>query len=60
MNSDFKDLLSVFNAEGVEYLVVGAYARAAYGRVRATSDIDVWVHATKQNARRVIGALAQF
>ena len=60
MNSDFSDLLSAFNAEGVEYLVVGAYALAAHGRVRATGDIDVWIHATQQNARRVLSALTEF
>lgn len=29
LNPDFLDILSSFNAEGVEYLVVGAYALAA-------------------------------
>ena len=29
MSPDFKDLLSEYNAHGVEYLVVGAYALAA-------------------------------
>jgi len=43
MSPDFKDLLSGFNARGVEYLVVGAYALAAHGHVRATRDLDVWV-----------------
>lgn len=60
MNSDFRDLLSAFNAHGVEYLIVGAYAMAAHGRVRATGDIDVWVNATVENAPRVIRALAEF
>lgn len=40
MNRDFRDLLSEFNAHGVEYLIVGAFAAAAYGRVRATGDLD--------------------
>lgn len=60
MNSDFRDLLSIFNAHGVEYLVIGAYALAAHGRVRATGDIDVWVRPTLENADRVINALAAF
>ena len=60
MNSDFRDLLSAFNAHGVEYLVVGAYAMAAYGRIRATGDIDVWIRPTAHNARQVIGALKEF
>ena len=60
MNPDFRDLLSVFNANGVEYLVVGAYALAAHGRVRATGDLDVWVRAAPENAARVINALTEF
>jgi len=54
MSPDFKDLLSVFNARGVEYLVVGAHALAAHGRVRATGDLDVWVRPEAANAKRVM------
>ncbi len=60
MSPDFRDLLSEFNARGVEYLVVGAYAMAAHGRVRATGDFDVWVRPDPGNAKRVIDALAAF
>ena len=41
MSPDFKELLSVFNAHRVDYLVVGAHALAAHGHVRATGDLDV-------------------
>ena len=54
MNPDFRDLLSAFNAHSVEYLVVGAYALAAHGRVRATGDLDIWVRAAPDNAARVM------
>ncbi len=60
MNPDFRDLLSAFSAHGVEYLVVGAYALAAYGRIRATGDIDVWIRPTVGNARQVMRALKDF
>jgi hypothetical protein len=60
MHQDFKDLLSEFNAHGVEYLVVGAHALAAHGHVRATKDMDVWVRPTPDNAQRVMNALAAF
>jgi len=60
MSPDFKDLLSEFNAHGVEYIVVGAFALAAHGRIRATGDLDVWVKPTKANAKRVLRALAAF
>jgi hypothetical protein len=43
VNRDFSDLLAEVNAQGVEYLVVGAYALAVHGHVRAVKDLDVWV-----------------
>lgn len=60
MNPDFKDLLLAFNAHHVEYLIVGAHALAAYGHVRATKDLDVWVRPDKANAQRVISAISDF
>ena len=60
MNPDFRDLLSEFNARGVEYLVVGTYALAAHGHVRATGDLDIWVRPDPANAKRVMSALAAF
>ena len=60
VSPDFKDLLSEFNARGVEYLIVGAYALAAHGHVRATGDLDVWIRADKANAARVLEALQAY
>jgi hypothetical protein len=41
LNPDFIDILSAFSEEGVEYLVVGGFAMAFHGYVRATGDIDL-------------------
>jgi hypothetical protein len=60
INSDFADLLQAFNAEGVDYLVVGAYAVALHARPRATGDLDVLVRPTRENAARVRRALIGF
>jgi hypothetical protein len=60
VNQDFSDLLSEFNAQRVEYLVVGAHALAAHGHIRATKDLDVWVRPDPANARRVLKALRNF
>lgn len=60
MNQDFVDLLRAFVAADVRFLVVGAYALALHGRPRATGDLDIWVDATPENARRVMQALAAF
>jgi hypothetical protein len=60
MSSDYRELLAEFNAQGVEYLVVGAHALAAHGRIRATKDLDVWVRPSRENAPRVMAALRAF
>ncbi len=52
LNPNFRDILSTFNAEGVDYLLVGAYAVAAHGLPRATGDIDLWIRTTPENLRR--------
>ena len=60
MNHDFKELILVFNEGKVEYLIVGAHALAAYGHVRATKDLDVWIRPELENAERVLQALQRF
>jgi hypothetical protein len=60
VNRDFRDLLAEFNAHGVEFLIVGAHALAAHGRVRATKDLDIWVRPEGENAKRVIAAIRAF
>jgi len=41
-------------------MVLGGHAVAFYGYPRATSDFDVWVRATEENAARAFRALADF
>ena len=60
LNRDYRDMLSAFNDAKVDYMIVGAYAVAAHGVVRATGDIDVWINSTPENARRAWRALANF
>ena len=60
MSPDFSELLRAFNAHDVDYLVVGAHALAAYGHVRATKDLDVWIRPESDNAEKVLSALSDF
>jgi len=60
LNDDFTDGLQLLEEHQVRYLVVGAHALAVHGIPRATSDIDIWVEPTADNASRVIAALEQF
>lgn len=60
MNQHFDEMLAALSAAGARFLVVGAHALAAYGIVRATGDIDIWVDAQPTNAERVWQALSEF
>lgn len=60
MNSDFEELLSLFTANGVRYLVVGGHAVMLYTEPRYTKDLDLWIEPTEDNAARVFRALTDF
>jgi hypothetical protein len=60
LTSDFKEFAELLNLNKVEYLVVGGYALAAYGRPRYTGDLDFWIGIDPTNAERVLSALRQF
>jgi hypothetical protein len=57
---DFQDLLIELADAGAEFVVVGGYAVAYHGHVRATKDLDVLVRANSENAKKVYGALSEF
>lgn len=59
-DADIKDFLTALSAAGVRYVVVGAYAVASHGLVRATSDFDVLVEPTADNAGRLERAIREF
>lgn len=47
----------LLNAAKVKYLVVGGFAVALHGVVRATKDIDILIDPTLDNAKRALEAL---
>jgi hypothetical protein len=60
MYQDYKDLLSAFNAHGVRYMIVGAYAVIFHAQPRFTKDIDLFIQADPANAQATYAALASF
>jgi hypothetical protein len=60
IQEDFKELLELFNAHKVEYIVVGGYALAFHGAPRFTGDIDLLVKPDIKNARHILAALKDF
>ena len=60
IHNDFKELLELFNASDIEYVIVGGYALAAHGAPRTTGDIDLLVKPSRENATRVLRTPEQF
>ena len=57
---DFRELLALFSAHHVEYLIVGGYALAFHGAPRFTGDLDILVKPNAANAQRILTALKVF
>lgn len=60
LNPDFRDMLLCLTEEKVEFLIVDAYALAAHGLPRATSDIDILVKRDSEHAGCIMLAVAKF
>jgi predicted nucleotidyltransferase len=60
VNSDFSDLLNLFNANNVKYLIIGGYAVIQYAEPRYTKDLDIWISVDNPNAAAVYKALKEF
>lgn len=60
MNQHFAEMLSALSAEDADFWVVGAYALAAHGYVRATGVLDIWVRCSSENAERVMRSITRF
>jgi hypothetical protein len=60
IQDDLKDLFRLLNEKNVEYVIVGGYAVAFHGFVRATKDIDILFRNSSENIKRLIAALIGF
>ena len=60
VNSDFSDLLKLFNDYSVRYLVIGGYGVVQYAEPRYTKDLDLWISTDPSNAEATYKALREF
>jgi hypothetical protein len=60
MTNDLKELLRAFNAHGVKYLIVGAYAFGVHAEPRATKGLDLFIRSDEENIKAILRALAQY
>ena len=56
----FKEFIEQLNEKGVEYLLIGGYAMGAYGHIRSTGDLDIFINATEENAEKAILACIDY
>lgn len=57
--NEFKDLIRIFNRNGVEYLLIGGYAFAVHARPRATNDFDLFIGSSVSNSQAVFKSLCE-
>lgn len=60
LSKDFVEFIESLNRNGVEFLVIGAFAVGFHARPRETSDLDVWINSSTVNLERVWQALSEF
>jgi len=60
LDADLRELLGLFIAHRVEFLVAGGHAVAFHGYPRFTEDLDLYVRPEPVNAARIMAALAAF
>ncbi len=58
--SNAKTFLTLLNARQVEYSVIGGYALAYHGYLRAIADLDVWIATYQHNAQKMVAVLHAF
>jgi hypothetical protein len=57
---DFEEFLKFLKEENAEFAIIGGYAVAFHGYVRATNDMDLFFRATGKNIARIRNALKKF
>jgi hypothetical protein len=60
VSDDFRDVLAELLNSGARFMIVGAHALSVHGVPRATVDLDVWIDASPENAKKVWTGLVAF
>ena len=60
LQKDLREFIVLLNALDVRFVIVGAFAVAYHGYFRYTSDIDLFIDSTGENAERMMQAIQQF
>lgn len=55
----YEKILKSFNKNHIEYLIVGGFAVNLYGIDRTTKDLDIWIHTTEENFKKLIKSFTE-
>ena len=58
LSRDLHEFIECFRSNKVEFLIVGALAVSWHGFPRYSADIDLLIRPSRQNAERVLQAIA--
>jgi len=60
LQKDLREFIELLSAHEVRFVIVGAFAVAYHGYFRYTSDIDIFIDSSFENASRLLRAVEQF
>lgn len=60
LHPDWAEFIALLSRNGVDYMVIGAFAVGHWGRPRATKDLNIWIRPETANASRVLAASRDF
>jgi hypothetical protein len=60
LQKDLREFIELLSALEVRFLIVGAFAVAYHGYFRYTSDIDIFIDSSTENAERIWTAVQRF
>jgi hypothetical protein len=60
LQKDLREFIKLLGALDVRFVIVGAFAVAYHGYFRYTSDIDLFIDRSEENAERIQTAMEQF
>ena len=60
LQKDLREFIELLSALDVRFVIVGAFAVAYHGYFRYTSDIDLFVDCSAENAERIMRAVEEF
>jgi predicted nucleotidyltransferase len=60
LQKDLKEFVELLNGLDVRFLIVGAFAVAYHGYPRYTSDVDIFVENSAENAKLLMKAIHEF